>query len=508
NNPYIVPSSFVGTHTWNANATWDNFKFWYGDVETDYALGAEEGYIPPVGGSVPLQPWACNQCGASGSSGNSQCGVGRCITGSPANVNEVCLNNEQCGGTLPDGSDSCQASGRCSDTGEICWTEGVVAGPGVCAQPATCDGLGELVCNECDACSLYGVSIDLNGGGVYGFGYSNDYGFIDFSHAFLYNRSWLQVLRGSIYSRSSVGSTVSGKAPGLTNPASRGYQCNATFVIRSNGTITNFCSVQDPTETPSNDPTVSPFLNPEFTRLDVPSVESGLQSNVDAIRLSELITDVASGVEGANGTNKFGQTIVNINSFDTFSTVRASYGLDCLGNRVFYRQSGTAFLFDEDWTTSTGHGFNNCVAGGRGSFVFEGSDVQIEQNLGYDAASVSPATIAELAALGIIVIPDRANPSDVTLTVALNVIQTVGNFFVDGTIEVVGEPSRTKTDQQYINDGVMVAQSFEFNRRYEGTIDNPQPSEVIRNDGRLTLNPPPGFQGFASNLPQIREYSP
>ncbi|MBI3114945.1 MAG: hypothetical protein HYZ09_00425, partial [Candidatus Kerfeldbacteria bacterium] len=47
NNPYIVPSSFVGTHTWNANATWDNFKFWYGDVETDYALGAEEGYIPP-----------------------------------------------------------------------------------------------------------------------------------------------------------------------------------------------------------------------------------------------------------------------------------------------------------------------------------------------------------------------------------------------------------------------------------------------------------------------------
>ncbi len=500
---------YPGFYAGDTNSAYDNVRVWQALGETIVPNAGEESNI---GAQRAVNPWSCNQCGFTGASGNTQCGTGRCLPTAPVPYPyATCLNEEQCGGTTGT-TNYCSPSGRCSDTGAICFGDFAGVRTGFCnsALGSTCRDIGENVCNECTSCSLYGVSADTRGGALYGFGYSEDYGFVDFSFSFLYNRSWLQVLRGGIYSRSGVGSPVTGKPPGVGSATRPEPRCNATFVIRSSGGIANVCSSYQALNPPSEDPTTSPYVNPGFSPFDLPAKENQFRSEAGRVRINDLIDDPdGDGIidEDGNGRNKFQQPVIDISNFTprTWSRVNSILGVEWLRNRVFYYHPATPTPFEFD-TAATFKAFANYI--GRGTFVFEGSNVTIKQDMAYDTL-VPPTALRELASLGIIVIRDRAPGSpDVSVTIEKDVRRTVGNYYVEGMMNIEGSATSAQPDDPYQNDGVMVARGFKFGRRIKGPIDNPQPSEIILNDGRLSLNPPPGFEGFSQNLPQIRESVP
>ncbi len=467
---------------------WDDYHIWQTSSATVVPPGAVESYPPAAPPDQPLEPWSCNKCGTT--AGRTQCGIGRCIPTAPANPYDVCLNDAQCrpvGSTL---TGLCQPVGHCSTDGSIC-QPGFLA----CAGGATCLGAGDNVCNACDSCALYGISIDAKGGSVFGFGYAQDFGFVDFSGAFLYNRSWLQVLRGNIYARGDVGNPQTKPVPVNAQP----QRCNATYAVRSNGAIQNFCSTFQ-TTSPQEDATTSPYLRPGYSQLDLPSGGNQFTTAIDRLDLNTLLTDAFPPFS----VNKYYQQIVEVTdpAYSRLSDFIAQYGgPSCLGNKVYYFKY-IPLIVDIPWD------FRPCVYGG-GTFVIEGADLTINADLTYSTLP-SPQKITEIPAAGFIIIKRRgvANPAAVKLEIASNVQQTVGNFFVEGEILSQGTGLQTIPDKQLTNQGVMVASKFTFLRRYKGTIDNPQPSEVILNDGRLTLNPPPGFQSFAKILPSFRESRP
>jgi hypothetical protein len=48
---------------------------------------------------------------------------------------------------------------------------------------------------------------------------------------------------------------------------------------------------------------------------------------------------------------------------------------------------------------------------------------------------------------------------------------------------------------------VAVAKQFNFQRNYQGGVN--QPSEQIVNDGRIIVNTPPGMNDFIASLPVV-----
>lgn len=473
--------------------------------------------------AVPAESWSCNKCGFTGGpfpANESKCGIGRCEPGPitmPGREYKPCLNDALCTGDDHDAEVkvACQPSGYCSNDGRICFEAGDCGG-------GSCLGLGSNTCDECAACSEYGVSLDQSTGNLLGYGFSDYFGFINFSFAFLYNKAWLQVLNGSIYSGSTIGSPGSGAPPGISQSAEVGpvTQCNATYLIQGVGTIWNYCSTYQ-TASPSTNVNASPYLRPGFSELDLPQQTNQFATTIGKLDLDKLIGNV--NLNAPSWTNAYGQEVVNIlwTGSSSFNGMMQEVAppLSCLGNRIFYltpssHDGSTAETFTFDPPAPSGppdddyFQFQSC-ANGRGTFVIEGFNVKLTTNSGYAAGGIIDS-VSKLASLGIIVIRDRANPNppDVGIAIDRNVTDTVGNFFTDGEITVEGTKSSRERDVMYTNKGVMVASKFNFERRAQGTVDNPLPSEKIEDDGRLGLNPPPGFESFAAVLPQFQESRP
>lgn len=536
----------LGVHSNDSTTTWDDLKAWQGLPGVTFSLLPLESFSLIAGDPYPagltstrgpLELWSCNQCGTALAGGEAtSCGIGQCLPTAPANARNVCLNDSQCGGA----AGSCRPVGHCANDGRTCWSSGD------CTGGFSCVDVGQNVCNQCQACNLYGVSLDPNGGAIHGFGFSQDFGYIDFSQAFLYNRAWLQVLNGSIYSAGDVGSTRSGPPPRLAGVPALvpGEECNATYAIRSGGTIINFCSLRQTTPA-TTEPGSSPYLRPEFDQLTIPKTETQFRSPAGNLNLNQILDDLDddrhSGGridEDNNLRNAQGQIVFDVAywldpSVDTYSELRGRLaGLNdipyCLGNTIFY--IARAFTFDQydpdgpvgplspqpPIFTDPG---STSVAGcpsGAGTFVVEG-DVTINTNMQYQTGSV--ANIRETPALGIIAVRRNAGDPPPIITIDETVggrdsitgqpVGTVGNFFTEGRIIIEGTRLVNAPDLPYRNDGVMVAGSFDFQRRYRGeSVTDPRPAEQIVNDGRLTINPPPGFESFASVLPRISEARP
>lgn len=487
---------YPGFHVYSTQATIDNLRVWPALGESASFSGPEEA----PSGSTRYELWSCNSCGKNSAVG-SRCGTGRCDpdTAPPGQEYKVCRSSTDCG------AGNCAPSGFCSSTGAICFTD-ANCGAGRCEQ------IGENVCDQCDACSLYGVSLDPRGGSISGFGYSQDFGFVDLSLAYLYNPAWFQALQGSIYAGSNIGSPATRTAPGIAAPVgdpARVDFCNATFGIHADGSISNVCSGQQAAEQ-AVDPLTSPYVRPDFGQLGLPTAATGYQALLDTLHLDDLTTEV-----GVTGKNVFGSTLLSLSRDATWEDDVAGFFPDgCLNNTVIVVDGDftlnpdlVSTHVDDDGNTIT---FEPCPLasqnGGRGTLVVKGN-LAVTTNMQY-VNTPAAQKVSQIPSFGVIVV--RANASDPAPTVTINedVEKTAFNLFTEGTVTVRGTSLVNQTDRQYQNSGVMVAASFSLNRNFTGTIDQPEPAERITDDGRLRINPPPGFEGFGQSLPQIRESRP
>lgn len=498
-----INAVYPAIHVWGSVSTWDDFRVWAALGESADWGGAPEG---PTG-STRYELWSCNSCGKNSAVG-SRCGTGRCdpATSPPGQEYKVCRSGTDCG------AGSCAPSGFCSDSGAICFGEipGGDAGLGLCdSTRSRCEQIGENVCDQCDACSLYGVSLDPRGGSISGFGYSQDFGFVDLSLAYLYNPAWFQALQGSIYAGSNIGSPATRTAPGIAAPIgdpARVDFCNATFGIHADGSISNVCSGQQAAEQ-AVDPLTSPYVRPDFGQLGLPTAATGYQALLDKLHLDDLTTEV-----GVTGKNVFGSTLHSLSRDATWEDdVAGFFPEGCLKNTVIV-VNGDFTLNpdlvtthpDDDASTIT---FEPCPPdSGRGTLVVKGN-LTVTTDLQY-VNTPAARKVSQIPSFGVIVV--RANTSDPapTVTIHEDVEKTAFNLFTEGAVTVRGTSLVNQTDKQYQNSGVMVAASFSLNRNFTGTIDQPEPAERITDDGRLRINPPPGFEGFGQSLPQIRESRP
>lgn len=471
--------------------------------------------------------WSCNRSLKILAADSYNCGEGRCSldTTKTCKMADICVLKDkgQCSwnGTAYKCTDDpsldciqdscarrtvglCYYSGICSDNpNNICLSNDLVTFSG-CGLGASCNYLGSNTCNAMDSCNQYGVSLDLDAGEFYGYAWSSELGWISFNGANLYNFAWIQEKYSDIYSQANIGGFLTGQAPGATSLAPG--RCNATYMIQADGSIKNFCSSGK--SQPVSPATAAPitgkseWITPDWSGrgygyVGFPKSSQGYTNVFGKLDYTGITTIVAGG------KNKYGVVVEVINNNGDLNRFlnkfKQSNGGGLLDGKIYYIRN-LSLNVNALLQFNNGSGTES----GAGLIVIEGGNLVIPNNIDYQGVS-GLTNIKQLASVGFIVTKD-ANGNGGNITIENNVTNIVGNYFAEGTVTVKAKSQGY--DSQLKVAGLMIASQFDFQRKYKGTIDNPQPSEQVIYDGRLIANPPPGFKDLASLLPIIREVSP
>jgi len=277
---------------------------------------------------------------------------------------------------------------------------------------------------------------------------------------------WLQTKYGDIYARGDI-------------TGSRPPSYNATYLILSGGTITNFISAKG-----------LDSIHQYFGPINFPTPETRY-SNV----LGKLDVDGLLCQFGPDSTclNQFGKTAVKILNPAGLSQP--------LAGKIYYYDGNLVI----DDTVEFINGLN--FANGAGTVIVNG-DLTINADISYQASG-QEAKFINLASVAWIVQGD--------LKIAHNVKKLAGSFIVigDGLNDCsTGQAHCGQVDSCYDGatascssepltvSGLMMARKFNFNRTYTDRFQSPvQGSEIIIYDGRLLANTPPGLTDFAKALP-------
>ncbi|MFA5069865.1 MAG: hypothetical protein WC528_01150 [Patescibacteria group bacterium] len=456
--------------------------------------------------------YACNKCGE----GSNRCGDGRCDN----NTLKVCVQNSNSSLDSCKPGGTCQPSGYCSaGSGALaykpcaaknghCGTDGICQ-RGYCSAGSSnrynpcyndedcpsgsssgyCEIKNPVTCNQCASCDAYGVSVDINAGNFYGYAWSEDFGWVDMSRVTLGGAAWLQTLFGDIYGQQGVGSTKTAKAPCAANTY------NATYLILAGeaGKIVNFCteSISSSAEGESNrlvpsvgqpQSTANPWLVEQYRKFTLPnaSLPNSILGRVDYNNMKKDC--------GALGTYYDGDlTLIGGTYFDIANGLA--------GKTYCVRK---AEGHNGDFTISIPLTFNNAkntVTDGSGLFVVDGN-LNIQNNIKYMDNEAAITNLKKLASVAFYVKGD--------IYISPTVDTLVGTYYAEGKIITQSMGSADKKLTVY---GTMIAREFDLGRRYKGTISNPQPSELFIYDGRVQLNPPPGFRDLSQSLPKITDVS-
>ena len=410
--------------------------------------------------------YICNKCGEKTGGAldmGNRCGTGRCSL----NKNQVCVLRPASETASPNLKDSCNQRGL-----------------GVCEKV---DNDYSKSCNFCSFCDPYGVSIDIKEGKWYGYAWSEDFGWIDMKRAGLYSSAWLKTEYSDIYSAASIGTTRTSKAPGYDVT---GQPCNATYLILASdatgNVIQNFCSenyapgqvnYRNVASSGQSDIDKNPWLVQGYRALEMPTNLKPI-TLLGKIKYDDLYA------------NKFIE--YNDNQSGVNPLLRSSAQPVLLDNKI-YGFNKTSYTIDNDITFKSGSG---ATGSGAGTLLFNG-DLTIKNNI----------TVDELSTLqNIKNLPSPAFYVMGNLTIESQVTKIVGTFYVEG--KIITETKVGEIDQQLVVKGLMIASSYSFNRTFKGTINVPQPAELITYDGRVQLNPPPGFKDLSKALPKFTESTP
>jgi hypothetical protein len=284
---------------------------------------------------------------------------------------------------------------------------------------------------------------------------------------------WIQVLYGNLYSKGSI----STPSPFTTTFA----QVNATYCIDSSlgaAGITNFTNVSANCASGTLSPSVS-----------LPKKATNYSNVLGRFKLRGYSIDTTNGLHPINNSTtnlaaqKYGPW-VSVSSFNGLPSV--------LGGAVY-----DSFPTTGNWTMG-GTTFNNAPSGGNGSgLLIVRGNLEITGNILYGSGSIS--SLNQLASLGILVLDDGAgHPGNITIDPSVTTIDA--NIYAEGEVST-GTTGSPLTESPLQINGVVVAKQFNFQRNYQGGVN--QPSEQIVNDGRIVVNTPPGMNDFIASLPVV-----
>jgi len=346
---------------------------------------------------------------------------------------------------------------------------------GSCSEPST----GEFKCDNCNNCYKYGVGITQTGQWV-GWGWNGldtdgnlepdaGYGWISFSNVQYGAVPWVEVLNGSVY---SGGDIIADKEP----PPSR---YNVMYLIHANGkTIQNFtCEKEGCQKT-------------NFGDLKFPKLANKYINALGKIDLDGILSGKYGAVENFTDVNDLKKAPLD----------------------------GKVYHYIGDLTIENPLNFKNGTGqqNGAGLVVVDGN-LNIKANITYDDQKIQ--NFKNLASIGWIIKGD--------LKINHNVKEIAGAFIVLGKDNAVSCPDLTsfdtngcgRIDTGTIKDtdpnssdnfnlkvkGLLMAKQFRFARQYANVLEG---SEVIINDGRLSVNTPPGLADLTKALPVFRPSAP
>lgn len=414
----------------------------------------------------------------------------------------ACFQDSECAtGT------TCRAIGFCTlDSATQCAKDEDCAGnKGYCNLGAVCQVKAPEQ-PQPTQCYAYGVNLSVDKGQFGGLAWSQDYGWLDFRNVGQGSARYFQTRLGDIYAGGTIGDPQAPQPPGINN-------CNSTYLIISSATIANnFCS--------SLGTTVKPGVNIPSKQGGSASIPVASPNNVYQNILGRFdLVGMEKEVE-STGRNKYSSGIVEINhnGGDISAEINAALNAGSLGGRVFnisddapssnaHTRSTVTYTISSPITIR--NSTNLATQGSSAGMIVINGDLEIDQNIIYGTTGAT--AIDDLRKLQNLVIVVKGN-----LTIKNTVQKLVGAYYVtddprtdDGNpatsadVEGAVSTSDSTSGNTYPLEvrGLMIAKSFNFGRKFAGTVENPAPSELIIYDGRLQSNPLPGMTDFAKALP-------
>lgn len=474
------------------------------DCRTGWVRFRGANIAPPATGEV----FGCHECD-SGPVGDSSCQHCQDDSGhscQPSITGTTAACHYTCGGEITnDPTHYCKSNLDCTAAG-LTGQLALCKPPGRCSEDPALSCESDTTCSDANAgycvfgaeckiagglCQAYGVDFDKTTNKFHGYAWSQDFGWMDYRGISKGGDRYLQTRLGDIYATGAIGK------PEAVMPSTE--NCNATFLIRSATSITNFCSaLGDPYSGVATRAVVTnpiPFPGEQNTY-------ENILGRFDVEGMKKVVSDIA-GVK----KNKYGQIIVEKPPADNLYTwwdgqmLHNNFGKNVLGGKV-YKVIGDATIdtpitFDNLSTNAVDSLASK--GNGAGVLIVEGN-LFINKDMLYGTTPIDD--VRKLASLVIIVTGDVTIHPDVT--------NIAGNFYIIGSL--AGSAGKLSTGASLTNPltirGVAIAKDFKFERTFAGTIEDPKPSELFINDGRIQSNPAPGMVDFVKALPTSVNISP
>jgi len=410
----------------------------------------------------------------------------------------ACLTDADCGVDKGNtfANDTCRSLGVCTgDSATYCNSDAECnAVGGYCNLGMFCK---KQTLESYQHCATYGVNMSVQTGQYSGFAWREDLGWLAFRGVGRTGTRYIQTLLGDIIASGDIGNPQLSQPLGVNN-------CNATFLILSGGTIANnWCSALSSS---ANVPVgfTPKQSNSAYQSLVIPKEANLYQSALGRIDIPGLIntTRTASSVN----YNKYSSPIVAWQPTSAATDIGPVWntamgaGLS-LGGKVYVADCSA--ITDNTCTLDQAMQFRASAdistGTGAGLLVVKGN-LTITQNMTYPSSNISDSR--QLASLVVMVIPAAGDPNTGNLTIANNVTQIVGAYYVSNTVKTISDPNAPNVNAAtLVVRGLMIAQTFDFGRKYAGTSESPAPSELVIFDGRLQTNPIPGLADFSKLLP-------
>lgn len=275
--------------------------------------------------------------------------------------------------------------------------------------------------------------------------------------------AWIETQAGALYGR------------GFRAPAAPPLP-NATFCIFSSGEVQNFVSEACVL------PSAAQARVREFQLLQYPDTlalwSDTLRGRLDLNRLKRDAAELPVDLSGRLAVGGFRNLIA-------------------AGERVFHYQGDLTVRQNIVWPNDLQNGARTIIV--EGNLILEGDS-------SYDSTPLpADASLRRLASAGWIIVDNSATePVEGNIVIDPSVGELVGAYVASGTIST-GTFGGLTDDNPLTVQGFMAGRSFEFEREFASAERG---AELIIYDGRVVINPPPGFADFVKSLPTFRAIVP
>ncbi|MFA6537641.1 MAG: hypothetical protein WCT18_04585 [Patescibacteria group bacterium] len=352
--------------------------------------------------------------------------------------------------------------GSSTDSCAFCFEKSDFGGSGAICEK--CNFCTNQVCAGCDYCYEYGLGLDFSRNVISGWawgkgGHEENYGWYKFASDFRTaetNLPYFKTVGGDVY--------VGGELGSLQDSVGHGY--SSTYLLETDGTIIHYDSAcANSPECGNNEA----WINDEKGPLLFPKKENKYQSSFGQLDIKGILA------------GQYGEVV---------SIMSDSQLPEVLAGNVYYSENDF-YLFEKNFAKTSGK------PKASGTLVVKG-DLYIEGNINVDQTAVS--SFFGAPNFGIMVLKND-DGSGGNVYIKNDVTHIFANIYAEKAI-FTGTSGDPKTEVQLTVSGLLVAGQFNFERDY-ADIETKESAEKIIYDGRVILNPPPGFTDLVKSLPVL-----